>query len=217
MHSKVVAFAIDNLNSAGSIAATLELRWIKAHVAHIGNERADDLAKQGAGKRRVEQFLPMPQCFVKDKLARKMTTEWKMRWSGYEHARLTKQFFPNLNKKMSRQILNLSRLRTSLVVTMITGHNDLGYYTNLCNPDHDAACSFCNTSNETFFHLIAECPAFLETRLQITGSYVTTQGLDISHVLAFLKVPAIERMVTAEWCLDDSGDLARISGGSESD
>ena len=87
----------------------------------------------------------------------------------------------------------------------------------MCNPDYDASCSFCNTSSETFFHLFAECPAFIETRLQITGSCVVEEGFDMNQVLAFLRVSAIERMVTADWCLDDSGDLARIFGGSESD
>ena len=111
---------------------------------------------------------------------------------------------------MSRQILSLSRLRASLVVTMISGHNDLGYYSNLCNPDYDASCSFCNTSNETFFHLIAECPAFVETRLQIIGSCKANDSLGMDQILAFLRVPSIEKMVTADWCLDDSGDLSLI-------
>ena len=45
--SKLISEARDILNTA-STGARIEIRWIKAHVGHYGNELADQLAKDGA-------------------------------------------------------------------------------------------------------------------------------------------------------------------------
>ena len=56
------------------------LQWIKAHVGHLGNEKADELAKKGALAKvsGPEPFLPISSTLVKTNLKRKFTSIWKV-------------------------------------------------------------------------------------------------------------------------------------------
>jgi hypothetical protein len=71
------------------------INWIKAHVGHEGNERADALAKEGTTKMNynAEPIIPVPRSWIKGKIHAYLTKEWTSRWQGTSEARQTKLFF----------------------------------------------------------------------------------------------------------------------------
>ena len=55
--SKLVKNTIDELNELGTKVARVEIAWIKAHVGHQGNKRADQLAREATSKNEIDFFI----------------------------------------------------------------------------------------------------------------------------------------------------------------
>jgi hypothetical protein len=74
----------------------VKIHWTKAPVGHEGNERADQLAKDGTWKINfcTEPILPVPLAWVKGRIKQFLHREWTNRWLGNNEARQTKIFFP---------------------------------------------------------------------------------------------------------------------------
>ena len=67
VNSRAVAQAIDNLNRLAGCTVSVTLVWIPAHKGHLGNERADVLAKEGSKTSITEKrvYVGQPQATVK--------------------------------------------------------------------------------------------------------------------------------------------------------
>ena len=50
------------------------------------------------------------------------------------------------------------------LVEIITGHNNLSYFQFKVDPDVNPLCRFCEEQNETFHHLITDCPRLRQFR-----------------------------------------------------
>jgi ribonuclease HI len=97
LNSLTVVNAIKELNHLGLQCNRIKIVWIKAHVAHKGNERADSLAKLGTTSNTT---LPVgiPTSALKAEIKEIFIKKWEGEWKTYPHARQTKQFFPLLDK-----------------------------------------------------------------------------------------------------------------------
>ena len=80
---------------------------------------------------------------------------------------MTKQFYPKLDPTRAAHVLHLSRSDSTRYINLVTGHNELAYFASLSDESVYSGCSFCNTSDETFFHLATDCPSFHQSRLDI--------------------------------------------------
>ena len=65
-----------------------------------------------------------------------------------------------------------SRKQTTLWVEIITGQNNLNYIQSKVK-DISPTCRFCEEDDETFSHLLNECPCFMELRCDILHSRAT--------------------------------------------
>ena len=78
-----------------------------------------------------------------------------------------------------------SRENISLAIQFITGFNRLNKHQNTCNPTEvtDPECRYCMEDDESAWHVLAECPALWQNRidvfdvpfLQQVPSWTTTQ------------------------------------------
>ncbi len=124
--SKLTKEAVLKLNDAGK-SNFVTLKWIKAHEGHIGNERADEAAKNGALNVSLEtgDAPALSIKIVKNNLKAGFYETWQGRWLSRKDCRQTKQWFPSVKKQLSYQVLHTERKQFSKYVQLITGHNFL--------------------------------------------------------------------------------------------
>ena len=186
--SRIVGDTVHNLNL---IQGQVRLVWIKAHVGHRGNERADHLAKLGTELPTV-QHLALPRQATKAAIKFAADEIWKLQWAQYNDGRQSKQFYPTINRNKAKYSYNLSRQELGRLIRITTGHNNLFYHRS--NVDKTKAtsplCRFCQEENETFYHFATNCPSFRLSRFTFfqndtcfrDGSWSIRQIIDFSNI-----------------------------------
>lgn len=195
--SKVVKNCIENLNKLGE-TCKIELKWVKGHAFHTGNELADFLAKTGTKNESNKVDLPPPKTIAKKKISDAMYKKWSQRWKSSTEFRQTKLFFPEIDRKKSEILGKLDRKTLSLMVQVLTGHNRLNYHESKVNTmQEDSSCRFCQWEDETSWHLITECPAFWRSRMDIFGHTLLdcTPEWKVSQLLAFVQKTKMEKLL----------------------
>ena len=169
--SRTVARAIENLNLLARSLKAVTLVWIPAHKGHVGNERADELAKQGSRKPLSEHgsTFRKPHVALKAKLKRHMYEDWGKEWSGMSTANHARSFYGGPNPGKAKFVYKLARLELGRFVRIITGHNNLNFFQTKIGLFNDPACRFCGRGDETITHLMAVCPKFLPFCLLYTS------------------------------------------------
>ena len=139
-------------------------------------------------------FLPLPHCEIKS-LARNLTTDkWKLRWLESTDCRQTKIFFPEPNQKLSKELLHLNRTDLGLCIRHLTGHSFFRYHRSKVNPAIDPKCRHCQEAREESAHIILDCPAFKEERLQCFWEYQPTSITVVWQLLQFLSQPNVSSL-----------------------
>ena len=125
--SQLVKNTIDALNLVGGKVSRLEIAWIKAHVGHWGNERANQLARESINLDCNENGILLPYSHFKAELWDITYKLWKEEWSTNSTCRLSKNFLPYPDKNKSKEILKLSRSQMRRLLELITGQNNFNY------------------------------------------------------------------------------------------
>ncbi|GBL75531.1 hypothetical protein AVEN_154877-1 [Araneus ventricosus] len=71
----------------------MQLNWIKAHVGFLGNEAADNLAKQ-ATKEGSHLYLQAPKCHLKKILRNLSLNKWQQYWDSGDIGRSISNILP---------------------------------------------------------------------------------------------------------------------------
>ena len=197
--SKTVEDCLLNLNRLGARNKVI-LQWIKAHVGHAGNEKADQLAKKGAEMAAMgpEPFLPIPASFWSNAIKGAFLDKWKDRWAGSSTARQTKLWFPKPDAKISLELKHLSRSDLGRLVQFITGHCNMNRHGNKKNPNLDPICRLCKEEEETPWHIVRECPCLISLRSSIFGLHILHLVEWTPRQLSgFLRNPTVECLMSA--------------------
>ena len=175
----------------------IHLRWIKAHVGHEGNEKADTAAKNGTKRGPGVQPLnniPAPYTYLVKRVEDQVNKEWYLRWqnarqdNGLPIYRQTKHFFPGPDKLKAYRLIRQSKQEMGRTIQFITGHAFMRRHQNIVqtterlqNADVDEleddplasttppTCRLCRKGDETPFHLIRECTSLQDERKQYFG------------------------------------------------
>ena len=144
----------------------LRIHWIKAHVGNPGNERADELAKNGT-------LLPPQSHIALSVRSRKkmyhehMRSKWLSLWKNcpddYKRSRV---WFPSFDPKNSLRLRKLSRKDLSCCLQWITGFCNLQRHKHVKNHDLPDLCRLCGLDKETPEHLSFYCVRLTQARVK---------------------------------------------------
>ena len=146
-----LALTISKLLTSYDIQLTLQ--WIPGHCGLQGNERADRLARDGAGKEQPEN--PSSYNTVRQILRNNSRDEWLKRWRDGETGRVVFREMKEPNPKDS--INSLTRKDQSAIFQLRTGHSKLNFSLNRFDPCHPPHCRSCTHPYETTEHVLFEC------------------------------------------------------------
>ena len=85
------------------------------------------------------------------------------------------------------------------LIQIITGQNNLNYLTHKINPNISDQCRFCEEEEETFIHLLNECPVFHSHRLTLLkgSQVVSTSDWNPFIIIKFANIPEIKHALDA--------------------
>ena len=228
--SRQVKENIEALNEAYRLTGVLiYVRWVKGHQKDNkcpGNDMADKRAKESI-EGNLEIALDAPAksfASIKQLIKRKMVDHWNYRWEYLcppdQRCRQTKAWAPKVNLKESRELLLLPRIALSRILMIKTGHNFFNYHQNLIETRMwerglldeaeitDPACERCyqldipdeDRPKETAIHLLSECDALAEFRMECFGDPYPSCPFKIknSKILHFLNVAGLETLPMLE-------------------
>ena len=121
----------------------------------------------------VTDRVPVPRSFV--------SSRENSRWKAYREARMTKDFYPLLDASKARRIIRMGRSTITLLVNLLTGHNNLAYHT-------------------------TECPALESRRREIFLDKPPFRGAtwSLASILKFAASPGLERIIGGGDLVDDA-------------
>jgi hypothetical protein len=199
--SKLVTDCMKTLDKLQS-KVNVSIHWIKAHVGHMGNEKADELAKLGTQKSsyHVEPIIPVPLSWTKSKIRSYLYKEWTLRWQSTNEARQTKVFFHTPNPKLSKQILMYDKPTCAKLFRWISGHSFHRYHNFLTTPDvfNDPTCRMCGQGNEETNHLFAYCEGLTQIRMRICGQTILPDPFKWTPNTLLTMIREIEKICPEE-------------------
>ena len=196
--SKIVKQTMDELNDLGEKVQRLEIVWIKANVGHTGNEKADNLAREAEFQEEIKLYIADSWTNYKNEVWMNIYKEWEIRWTDENRFRLTKEFYPLPSKIKAKRTMNLTRKEMTLWIEIVTGQNNLNYIQSKIYNITDQ-CRFCEEEEETFFHLLIECPCFQETRSElILLRNHKPEDWKLEQILKFANTESIKQALSFE-------------------
>ncbi|GBO43806.1 hypothetical protein AVEN_183690-1 [Araneus ventricosus] len=106
----------------------IKVSWVKAHAGNIGNERADQLAKDATQHGQPYSHTKLPKSHIKGLLRKRMLEEWQTSWKNGDTGRKSYNIMPSVSlrptnwiKRMLSSSLNMDlSLPTSEGFTCLT-------------------------------------------------------------------------------------------------
>ena len=141
------------------------LQWIPGHAGVAGNEIVDALAKKGS-------LVPTPKGPSTFESARRSIREWETRqwnknWDESDKGRGVWQQLKRPNR--ADPWWKLRRREQAAIAQFRTGHCPIGAYFGRFRPNFDSRCRHCLEAEETVEHLLLDCPALREERVDGNG------------------------------------------------
>jgi ribonuclease HI len=163
--SRTIADCIFYLSEA-SVNNVVNLIWIPGHGGLLGNEKADELAKQGAtlSKHHTEVVNgKMSVQTVKTRITNISYVKAELNWHTSLDAWHSKQIMGNYSMVRTEYLLKLNRTELSFITSLLTGHGQFKKHLHRLRVSSNSNCRFCGEV-ETAEHWLCECEAFSSLR-----------------------------------------------------
>ncbi|XP_043479885.1 uncharacterized protein LOC122509720 [Leptopilina heterotoma] len=163
------------------------LLWIPGHSGFAENDRAEELAKEGARKQLIG---PEPPIGVSNKCLTLEIKQWiaaehQREWQVTKGCRQAKVLMgSSINPMRKAEFRKLNRKEANIITGLLTGHGDLRYHRHKMGILDDPKCRRCGEEYETPIHILCHCPALVKEREHITGYFFLGETVIATRNLA---------------------------------
>jgi hypothetical protein len=161
--------------------------WIRAHAGYHGNELADKLPKEAAGKETIAYDLIPISAIARQGRDRSLEL-WQKQWDSSTKGRATKEFFPNVQER-----LNTKLIVTSQFTAFVSGHGLTRSYLHRFRRIESPDCP-CGGGSQTTDRLLFHCVSLQEDRERLIGNIarldswpVSKRQLESKHIKEFIR------------------------------
>ena len=150
----------------------------------------------------------MAQATIKRKIKEKIDSLWAKEWmSNPDFARQTKYFFKKADPGKTKALLKFGKEATSRFIRFITGHGFLrkqnayvAHGTNEGIPYEETKCRMCGEAKEEPAHIIRECEAFCQERLEAFNFLEWHPDMEwtVNQMMRFLNNPRVRNLEDEE-------------------
>ena len=178
--SKLAGETVELLNLIGHFN-DLTLRWIKAHNPDneepTGNDIADEIAKQAAKSTNwTSATIYQPRSEMINYIRNYTRERWETEWRNRTDCRQTKAFIEKPQPQIWRDLKTHGSETICRVIKFLSGHGHMNRHRTVvkysitkaeADTHEEAQCRLCQEHEETPIHLITECEALADERLNI--------------------------------------------------
>lgn len=161
----------DELSKVAEKGGNVKFWWVRAHIGTVGNERADELAKQAAlYKKSAAHYDRFPLSFARRTIRQRTLEAWQEEYAASPRGKITKLFFPDVRQTFK----TITRLGVSYWTSQAwTGHGGLASYLHRFGLRDDPGCACSPDAEQTVEHVLNECPMFAVGRLSLESEFNT--------------------------------------------
>ncbi|KAL5259722.1 hypothetical protein ACHWQZ_G009982 [Mnemiopsis leidyi] len=173
--SRMILETINSLNTLGN-NNTVSINWIPGHEGVPGNERADELARQGSSTRPVgpEPFVPLPTSFITREIHNSLTNSHLKEYNKAKLSEKGKTPLLHYLKTCGYRTISNSGTNIRWLTWLYTGHSPLNYFQHKTGNFTTPLCATCGIEEETSEHFLCNCFGYMTIRLRIFGKHILT-------------------------------------------
>jgi len=142
----------------------VEFIWIKAHAGHRGNEMEDQLAKEAANNKNIEEcYNKKPKSAALCELKEQSVRHWQNEWERASKGAITK--------------LRLNA--TPNFTAIVTGHDNIKSYLYKYKIIDNPMCP-CRKGDQTVDHVLFDCTLLEQERDKLKAVVTRTENWPVS-------------------------------------
>ena len=192
--AKILCKIYDRIKQLSDKSIDIEILWIAAHTGIIGNDLADQCAKEAAKEAAELDFddsLPLSFTEVKKEIKNDTIVKWQRQWDRNEQCSILHNVKATVSTKSIRSSLNSNV--DKCFNRLITGHSNLKEHRWRMNmPDANSPACSCGNDSGTVEHFLLFCPQFNKQRkLMVSTIFELYNKADIPPADRSIDLPTL--------------------------